>query len=531
MHGCPDCLTENPSHCGRMMYLGSRRHLPADSPLRARRCGVYHFVTDERRGPPARRTTASMKLCLQIAKDDNLQHVFGFTRLPMLSARLGFDYILDCPAEWMHALARIFTMFAGILFGGHGESTRAKTWNSAGTDHKHRLQCEALNIFPSVWVNRRITLTDEQREVLLRPSDEDINDATRPRFVSCFCISASHIQAKSHTSPSHTSLEAWLRVVGENTNNQRVNALRQKVHEIRQRIVQDGDDFTFTPRRLAPLPWRLSREAFNQVDRRIQNMVFPYKTEPVTKNGRSFLNFTAASNKTSKKILCLLVILPTVLRGYVQALRRGLRLIVLGLRMLEGQVYTHTPRARAHTHHDTHTQHHAHTHTHTQVHSYNKCVRLGVEPGSRCFDTNLVSKIQKLLVTGIAMVTGSVPPATIVACLHLLCHYAGHAELFGILRWYMMMVFERYNRFVKQMCRNTHWVLQSIAQTYKRMAAEHHLQIAECLRSPKTTCTLLGRQDMWKDPPDAVVTFLFGSYSCQKRIHPIADPTTHRIHR
>ena len=129
-----------------------------------------------------------------------------------------------------------------------------------------------------------------------------------------------------------------------------------------------------------------------------------------------------------------------------------------------------------------------------------------MEPGSRCFDTNLVSKVRKLLVTGVAMVTGSVPPSTIVACLHLLCHYAEHAELFGILRWYWMMVFERYNRFVKKMCYNKHWVLESIAATYKRMAADHHLRIAECLGSPKTTCELLGKcrrtTGMWTDAPD-----------------------------
>ena len=136
------------------------------------------WLTKGAAGPPARRTTVSMKLCLKIAKDDNLQHVFGFTRLPMLSARLGFDYALDCCTEWMHALARIFTMFVSILFGGHGESTRAKTWNSSGTDHKHRLQCATLNIFPSVRVNRCITLTDEQREGLL----SDTNRRRHQRF-------------------------------------------------------------------------------------------------------------------------------------------------------------------------------------------------------------------------------------------------------------------------------------------------------------------------------------------------------------
>ena len=115
----------------------------------------------------------------------------------------------------------------------------------------------------------------------------------------------------------------------------------EKILEIRHQLRQP-EDFVFTPRRVAPLPWRLSREAFDEVDRRVLRMVLPHNTEPFTKDGRSFLNFSKASNKTSKKLLILLVVLPTVLRGYIQPLRRGLRLLVLGLRMLEGQV-TCTP--------------------------------------------------------------------------------------------------------------------------------------------------------------------------------------------
>lgn len=383
------------------MYLGTRRLLPADSPLRQRRCGAYHFIDEERRPPAAKRTTRLLNVCLQIKKDRDLQHVCGFSGPPMLSKRIGFDMVLDNIAEWMHANGRIFTFFVGITCGPHGESSRAKSWASKGLDRKHRLECEKLGVFPSVWLSRKIKLTDEQRELLLRPTDEDISSTTRP------------------------GLERWAHLVGENTKDLLVDELRQRIMAIRRQLRQPGDYF-FTPLRLGRLPWRLSREAFDEVDRRVLRMVLPHNTEAVTKQGRTFLRFTNASNKTSKKLLALLVILPTVLRGYIQPLRRALRLLVLGLRMLDGQ-----------------------------VHSYNECIRLGVEPGSRTFDKRLIPEITKLIITGLCMTTGSVPPSTLVPCLHLLSHYPDQAILFGILRWYWMMVFERYNRFVKNMCLRT----------------------------------------------------------------------------
>ena len=147
------------------------------------------------------------------------------------------------------------------------------------------------------------------------------------------------------------------------------------------------------------------------------------------------------------------------------------------------------------------------------MHSYNECKRLGVMPGSRTFDKSMIPKIRQLIVTGVAMITGSVPPSTIVACLHLLIHYADHTQLFGILKWYWMMTFERYNRFVKNMCRNTHWPLASIANTYVQRAADHYDQISsDVMSTPVCTCSLLGRNRVWKgiDVPDVVITTLFG---------------------
>ena len=455
--GCPDCVHENPSHISRMMYLGgTRRHLSPDSPLRQRRCGVYQFINAELRPPAVRRTTQLMKECLQIAKDNNLQHVCGFTGQPMLSLRIGFDYILDNIAEWMHALARVFVFFVAIIFGSHGGSSRAANWASRCMDSKHRIECERLDIFPIVWPNRRIKLTDDQRAALLQPSDADVAGTTRPE------------------------LERWAHSIGEKTSDLSMDELRAKVMNIRRRLRQP-EDYFFVPTSPAQLPWRLSRTAFDQVDRRVLRMVFPHNTESLVKDGRTFLQYSNASNKTSKKLLALLVVLPTVLRGHVQALRRGLRLVVLGLRMLEGQ-----------------------------VHSYNECIRLGVEPGSRTFDNRLIPKIRRLIVTGLAMVTGSVPPSSLIPCLHLLSHYAEHAALFGILKWYWMMCFERYNRFVKEMCYNNNWPFASIANTYLRRAAHHYEHIKSCLGPPKCTCRLLGKDHFWKGPPDEVVAFLFG---------------------
>ena len=458
MHGCPDCVAKYPSHLSKMMYLGVRCLLPPDSPLRRQRYGVYQFINEELRAPPAKRTTQLMNVCLQILKDMDLQHVCGFSGAPMLSKRIGFDWVLDNIAEWMHALGRVFIFTANLIVGPNGSSSRALKWSKKGKDRKHRVECEQLGIFPSVWIGRRKKLTDAQREALLQPTDADIANTTRP------------------------GLERWARAVGENPKDLSVGELRAKIMEIRQRLRQPAD-YYFTPLQLGRLPWRLTREAFDEVDRRILRMVFPHNTESLTKGGRTFMRFTNAANKTSKKILALLVILPTVLRGYLQGFRRGLRLLVLGLRMLEGQ-----------------------------VHSYNECIRLGVEPGSRTFDNTLIPKSRSLIVTGLAMIVGSVPPSTLVPCLHLLGHYPEQTALFGILRWYWMMVFERYNRFVKRMCYNNNWPLTSIANTYLRRAAHHYEQVRACVGAPKCTCNLSGKGKPWRNPPDVVIAFLFGMY-------------------
>ena len=251
-------------------------------------------------------------------------------------------------------------------------------------DMKHRRECEALGIFEDVWPGRMHTLPDAVRAVLLTPTDTDISHMTRPL------------------------LTRWLHTVGETTTDMLVEDLRRRIMQIRVQLRQPGD-FMFTPRRPQPLPWRLTPAGFDEVSRRIRSLVFPTNTERVLKKGKSFMNLTAAIGKSAKKHLMLLRILPTVLRGFVQALRRGLRYLVLGWRMLEGQVY-----------------------------SFNKCKSLTIEPGGRSLDPKIIPTAKKLIVKGVTMTIGSVPPSTIIPYFHIVGHSADAAIMFGILIWYVL---------------------------------------------------------------------------------------------
>lgn len=366
---------------GQLMYLGSRRELPADSPLRGRRFGPYHFVSEERRGPARLRTTRYMRSCLRVLREEDLMHVCGFAGPPMFDKRIGFDFTLDSIPEPMHLFPRIFLFYTNVICGGLGKSTRAKSWRDRKMDEKHRHECAELGIFPEIWPQRMQRLSDADRAALLTPTDEDIERMTRPL------------------------LERWLRVVGERTSGLHVPVLKRRIAEIRRQLQQPGD-FMFRPRTPSHLPWRLTRVGFNAVDERVRSLVFPLNTERVLKDGASFLNSAAATCKSAKKHMMLIRILPTVLRGFVQSVRRGLRKVVLGWRLLEGQ-----------------------------VHSFNKCSRLGIEAGCRSLSPGVIETAKLVLVEGISMSSGAVPPSTIIPYLHSLVHYPDSAIIFGILLW------------------------------------------------------------------------------------------------
>ena len=176
----------------------------------------------------------------------------------MFSKRVDFDFLKDNIPDWMHNLARVFLMIMDIVLGGLGGSKRAKAWQ--GMDRRHRAECELFDIFPSVWLDQKVKLADDVRAALLQPSNEDIDTALR------------------------ASLERFVRAVGVNPNDMLIGELRAKVIEIRNQLRQPGDFFYF-PGKPSPLPWRLTPEAFEVVDERIHNMVFPHGVDRLVKEG------------------------------------------------------------------------------------------------------------------------------------------------------------------------------------------------------------------------------------------------------
>ena len=381
VQGCPFCVNIYPSHASHMMKLGTRRQLPVDSPLRGRRFGPYQFIDEERRGPAQLRTTQLMNDCLRMLREDDLLHVCGFAGPPMFNKRIGFDWVLDGIPEPMHLFARVLRFYTSIIRGGRGSSTKAKSWRDRQMDLKHRQECQHLGIFEELWPGRMVRLSDSVRTALMAPTHGDIARMTRP------------------------VLERWLKAVGETTRGLLVGDLRRRVMQIRRQLSQPGD-FMFTPLKPSPLPWQLTQTGFDAVDARIKGLVFPHNTERVLHAGRSFLNSSAAVWKSSQRHLLLLRILPTVLRGFVQALRRGLRFLVLGCRLLEGQ-----------------------------VHSFNECKGLNLEPGSRSLDPTVIPMARTFVIRGLSMTTGAVPPSTLIPYLHILSHFPDAAVIFGILLW------------------------------------------------------------------------------------------------
>ena len=80
----------------------------------------------------------------------------------------------------MHNLKNVFVMVLNIICGGLGGNSRAKAWQKAGYDQRHRAECEIFGIFEDIWLGQTRELAPDVRAALLRVTDEDVRDATRP---------------------------------------------------------------------------------------------------------------------------------------------------------------------------------------------------------------------------------------------------------------------------------------------------------------------------------------------------------------
>ena len=155
----------------------------------------------------------------------------------------------------------------------------------------------------------------------------------------------------------------------------------------------------------SPLPWRLTKDDLKVVNQRVCSMWWPHYVQRLAKRDCSFFIKSCRAWKCRDKLVIFLVILPTVLRGFVPAVHQALLAIAYALRRLEGQVV-----------------------------SADEARHLGVVPGSRVIKKRDVPGIHKDLVRGLVMLEGSVPFSTLKPVLHHIVHYAIITARFGSLR-------------------------------------------------------------------------------------------------
>ena len=167
----------------------------------------------------------------------------------MFSKLINFDFRAQNVPDWMHNLKNVFEMVIDIVFGGHGDTARAKAWKSDNRDRRHRAECELFGIHESVWLNQEQELPADVRETLMRITDDDVRRATRPALVR------------------------WCRALGEDTSSLLVAQLRTKVLQCIQQL--RAGTFVYTPKEQTHLPWRLTSAQFVEVDERVDNITFP----------------------------------------------------------------------------------------------------------------------------------------------------------------------------------------------------------------------------------------------------------------
>ena len=408
--GCSHCLIHYDQGPGGPVFSSARRLLPPDDPLRNQRADVhgYSFVfrNDERRGPPAEKTTQTVFTNAAIAESRGIEHYLGQKGLPMLARLRSFVYEKFNLLEWMHNLARAYENFLELLVGRDNKY-----------DERTRATCRALGLFPSIWETQYLSAVRTQTLGRIR-------DDTITRADANWC-------------------RRWLRLCAVSIPAQaRVQQLRDQVTELRD-TARRGERVPLRDVH-GPMPWRLSKIGKEVVNKRVAGIAYPHYT-PVCGIGEdSFIKRTGCW-RTASKLIALCVILVPALRGYVLPFRTGLRHLILGLRILEGQTF-----------------------------SINEARELKIEPGSKALDKSQIRLAKTLILRGLAMIEGSVPLMLLKPALHCLSHYAEGTEMHGILRLLWMMGFERLNKKCKNLTANKHLPFESLANSLVRDATAYH---------------------------------------------------------
>ena len=141
--------------------------------------------------------------------------------------------------------------------------------------------------------------------------------------------------------------------------------------------------------------------------------------------GKSFWQRSNRIGKSARRMMLLYYILPTQLRDKLPAVRIALHVFVWALRRLDGQ-----------------------------VHCYDKAVDLGILPGSRVLDPEIVASANCDLIKGLVLLEGCLPISHLKPSMHHFVHYGEYTATHGLLRFYWMFFFERYNYLMKTLVRD-----------------------------------------------------------------------------
>ena len=362
--------------------------LPDDHPLRNQLCVFkghrFEFRNHEVRHHPPMKTTQDIFNYATMAKQRDVEHYLGQKGFPMYRSLAGWRYEKFNLLEWMHNLARTFDNYQNLLVGKPDDPN---------FDRRARVSSQKLGVFRSVWEQKYLS---QVRQQLLTNLDDPTIASADPTFC-----------------------RRWLRVCGITPpRNTRVNELRINLTQLRD-MASRGERVPVVGSK-NPLPWRLSPAAKIIVNRRVVGISYPHYT-PVCHIGKESFIKRQGTWRTASKLIALLIILVPVTRGFVPKFRKGLRSLVWGLRILEGQTFSINEMMK---------------------------INIGTCTGKALKKSEIVFA-KRLIIEGLAMIEGCCPVRILVPATHCLTHYGDGALTHGLLRLLWMISF---GKLLSKMC-------------------------------------------------------------------------------
>ena len=117
--------------------------------------------------------------------------------------------------------------------------------------------------------------------------------------------------------------------------------------------------------------------------------------------------------------------------------------------------------------------------------SQKRAIVAGVEPGSRPLYKPDIDQAAVLVAEGLSMLEGAMPVSTVPPAAHTLTHYAEAAKTRGVLKWYLLMGFERFNKHIKNSVKNTNHPLASLSASHILNASVRFAHWADGANHPR----------------------------------------------